>query len=301
MLYTSRIASWLKSLWPKPAPAPAPVSAPAPDVPSPYKTVTAPRRTVVVNGDLSAGSHLGDSGVSPGSQLPDSNAVHFVSRHGLQEHGVLCPACGQLAARPGEWDKVHPSDNHGEGIACACGVMLFASPDDDLDPVKPGEKYDEAIYHRFVRHEAWKPARHRVAMRAVTLNDWVTIRGCTTTVFNRPDDAQGVIHNLDGGEARVERIEETRAFIALAGNSGIGGSRDLGGAWAWVPLSCIHPMALPSIAIDDRVRVLRGPLKGSEGVVEQMNKGVISLRTDDHKLISANVELIEKTEPTMLI
>ncbi len=179
--------------------------------------------------------------------------------------------------------------------------MLFASPDDDLDPVKPGEKYDEKIYHRFARPEQWTAKRHRVVMRAVRVDDWVTIRGCKAPVVNNPNLTDGPVQNLDGGEARVEKLVGDQAFIALAGNVGIGGSRDLGGAWAWVPVTSIYPMALPSIIPGDEVRVLRGKYAPCEGVVTDSLKGIIHIVRNDGDVIQVTIESIEKTEATTLI
>ena len=220
---------------------------------------------------------------------------------------MSCPACQSLAARPGEWDKLHISEKHGEGVACSCGVMLFASPDDDLDPVKPGEPYDQAVYHRFVRPADWSAKRHRVVLREVRVGDWVTIRGIRATVTARPDATLGEEQDLDGGEARVVALDNDRAHIALSGNTGIGGSSEFGGSWAWVPLTSIRPMALPTLVVGDSVRVTRGVFKGAEGTVIAMTRGVIELRLTERHLLSGTttakviVEHIEKTEQTTLI
>lgn len=102
-----------------------------------------------------------------------------VSRHGLQENGVRCPSCGELAVEPGDWTKVHLREYRDgtadEAVCCwHCNSFLMASPDSDIDPISEDQDgYDHNIYHRFVRPEGWQPPKQRVCCKKPEKGDWV--------------------------------------------------------------------------------------------------------------------------------
>ena len=80
-----------------------------------------------------------------------------VSRHGLLQQGITCPLCGLLVARTGDFAQIHET-RYGEAIHCGgCKTVLLASPDDDVDPIAPGSRYDEEIYHRFALTSPARP------------------------------------------------------------------------------------------------------------------------------------------------
>lgn len=202
----------------------------------------------LVNGD---GDSLDDSVDSP---------LVYVSRHGLVGSGVSCPMCGVLAARAGELEKVVQT-RWGEAILCSCRRMLLASPDDDIDPVKPGVPYDESIYHRFVKPDNYR-RRQKTLKRSPVVNDWVVIFDFKSIV-----NGSGPVHDLDGGEGRVSVLhDDGTAVVELAGNGGIGGS-GFGAQLVTIPLANIKVMAQPTLHKGDPVRVLRGKGAGERGIV----------------------------------
>ena len=61
-----------------------------------------------------------------------------VSRHGLDDKGVICPRCHELAVEPGDWRKIHKIERidtktgryyYEEAVCCPeCNAFLMASP-----------------------------------------------------------------------------------------------------------------------------------------------------------------------------
>lgn len=88
-------------------------------------------------------------GSEDGAAVEGEHNISFASRHHIAECGLLCPQCGKLAARRGDFRGVRRT-RLGEAVVCAeCGETLVASPDtehgDDLLP------YDPKTMERFVR------------------------------------------------------------------------------------------------------------------------------------------------------
>ena len=73
-----------------------------------------------VDGGLDIGPH-GQKKLEVESEA----VVAYVSRHGFQARGATCPRCVWLAARPGEWEKVH-KNRHGIAYLLAHGIQPSA-------------------------------------------------------------------------------------------------------------------------------------------------------------------------------
>ncbi len=202
-----------------------------------------------------------------------------VSRHGLVRLGITCPYCGHLAASSGDVGRIHQT-RVGEAIHCGkCNAILVASPDDDVDPVSPGKKYDESVYHAFVRPPGCSN-RQRITSDISKPGDWVVIITHAPLAFTGAQTPQ----DLFGSEGRVETVdaEAQNAVVALSGNHGIGGAgggvnSGLGGCWATIPLAGIAPMVLPSLRVGDAVKLLRGQRVGQEGVIKEMFRGNLTV------------------------
>lgn len=200
-----------------------------------------------------------------------------VSRHGLMQGGICCPSCGSLVAQKGDFHAIQRTPL-GEAVPCrACNALLLASPDDDIDPVTPKQSYDESIYHTFVRGDAVAVAppvrKQRCLKRAPVVGDWVVIIAHEKTIVSQNAPAQ----DLYGSEGRVTDISGSDAAVALSGNSGIGGTGELGGTFVMMPLSAIAPMVLPTLRPSDSVRVLRGEYAGWRGVVRGFAQGTVQV------------------------
>lgn len=175
--------------------------------------------------------------------------------------------------------------------------MLWACPDDDLDPVITTEKYDESIYHKFVRPPGWEPPRQRTTSATPALGDWVVIEG-----WKGPVDVNGKMMEmpLDRSEGVVVAVDkEANTFkVALGGNEGIGGSGSggqgtMGGVYADVPAMFVYVMILPILRLDDYVRVTRGKLRGEDGIITSMEGGSITVALFDAPAVLP-IEFIEK-------
>lgn len=204
-----------------------------------------------------------------GKPIADSAvALAYVSRHGLSGAGVSCPVCGAQAARPNQWRKVRQT-KWGEAILCSCGKVLLASPDDDIDPVKPGDKYDEALYHTFHKPAGWRPPMPRIRSKRPELGDWVYIVRGLVTVMTGGERKEGPTQDVAGAEGRITALlDEHTLEVALAGNSGFGGS-DLGGTYAKIPVENAFVMIPEAIRPGDLVSVNQGQHKGRTGTLIQ--------------------------------
>jgi hypothetical protein len=230
-----------------------------------------PRFQVEVDGGLDIGRH----GLKK-LEVSSEDVVAYVSRHGYQQRGVTCPRCVWLAARPGEWEKVH-ENQWGEYVACGkCGRMLYASPNDDEGDPKPGaiEGRMDAQYFKFVRPEGWKPPKQRTVSTPAKVGDWVVIENYTVpeTKADLPIEPQPA-RCLDQEEGRIlaflknSKDEIEGAQIALGGNVGIAGAHDMGANIVTVPVGHYFVMVLPNFRKGDRVRIRQGALEGKEGEV----------------------------------
>lgn len=231
----------------------------------------------VVNGD---GESLVDSVDSP---------LVYVSRHGLLASGVVCPLCKQVAARPGEYNKIVQT-SWGEAVLCSCRRMLLASPDDDVDPVTPGQRYDPEVYHRFVKPEGYR-VRPQVLKRTPRVDDWVYISDYKASVNGQPEQ------DLDAGEGRVSAVDGQTATVELAGNAGIGGS-GFGAQVIKIPIAHLKVMATPTLRKGDPVRIVRGDGAGREGTIEQLDlspgAGARTVVKTPEGIIVTVIERVEK-------
>jgi hypothetical protein len=219
-----------------------------------------------------------------------ANAFVFASRHGLVSSGVVCPACNHRAAEPGQYGLIRDTIR-GEAILCDnCKVLILASPDDDVDPVNPREHYDESVYHRFARRGDFRP-RQRTTTAKPQVGDWVVIEKFKTI-------REGKDHDLDGAEGRVVSEGGTGFEIALAGNTGMGGS-GMGAEIVSVPFANAFPMVLPSLRVGDLVRITRGPNKGAQGTIAAMHRGTIMVETSGavDLPLKVPIERLEKIIP----
>ncbi len=230
-------------------------------------------------------------------------ALVFVSRHGLRLEGVSCPGCGALAAKRNAWRKVRQT-KWGEAIQCPCGKVLLASPDDDIDPVKPGAKYDASLYHTFQKPEGWTAPLPRLRSKLPQVEDWVYILRGLPTVLIGPSREEGPSQDVTGAEGRVVEIrDDGYLLVALAGNSGMGGAGGMGGAYAWIPPEHAFITIQDSFRVKDLVRVVKGALAGRTGVISGLPGGaratVDLAPTDQHAAIQHTliIEHIERLVP----
>lgn len=222
---------------------------------------------------------------SPAARLPEPRR-HSFSRHGLLQPDTKCPVCAQpVDSEP--LPHIHQLANGDEFIDCAhCGALLFASPDDAIDDVKPGRPYDSRQYHTFVRPtRAPAPEQRRyqdLILRRPVAGDWVVLVRCTTK--------DGL--NLDGAEGRVLTInDQGTARVALAGNTGIGGSEDMGGNILWFPVTNLFPMLMHTLREGTPVRVVKGPSRGQAGRIISCLRAQAQVRLDaDGAELSCPVE-----------
>lgn len=147
-----------------------------------------------------------------------------------------------------------------------CKRVLLASPDTDIDPIKPGEPYDEAIYHLFSRPEGWQPPRQRVIDREPAKDDWVAVlEKCLVEV-------NGVLQDINGAEGRVVSVKGDEVVMALSGNSGMAGS-DMGAQLVTIPKKQAKVMPLVSLAVGNRVRVTRGTFRDRTAKIDSIKYG----------------------------
>lgn len=220
---------------------------------------------------------------SDGKVLDSRAALVLVSRHGLRGSGVVCPECHTEAAKAGEWDKIAQTA-WGEAICClSCHKMLLASPDDDVDPVRPGQKYDESVYHKFARPPGLKRPRQRTLLRDPVISDWVAIRDFVWT------KADGTTQDLDRGEGRVTAIVDGRAILSLV--QGMGES-----VTVTIPIANVRPMASDTLTKGDRVTITRGAYQGKPAIVQGAKEATISVAVEggDGSDIDVPIEHLSK-------
>jgi hypothetical protein len=204
-----------------------------------------------------------------------------VSRHGLSQQGIICPGCGTLAARTLQFHLIHATPV-GEAVHCfGCTSVLLASPDDDVDPVAPGQRYDESVYHTFARApELVGALGQRVSNEQVQVEDWVVIVDRSSPLF--------------GSEGRVVGDVGEDVNVALSGNHGLGGAGSapgtgIGGDFRVFKRSQVAVMILPTLRRGDPVRILRGPDAGKTGVAAEVTHDRIKVLVDGS---SATVQTI---------
>jgi hypothetical protein len=235
-----------------------------------------------------------------------------VTRHGLQESGITCVRCNNLAVEPGDWTKVCIDDRirripkekrkspedwrteewQEESVPCPyCNAMLLASPDDDIDTelknLKEGEDYDKDIYHRFVRPEGWVKPTRRTIEKELEVNDPVVVED--GYLFKTED---GIEHDLSGAEGMVKEVNDTTVILILAGLSG-----DVGLIRPEVPKDKLKVVGFETMRKGDRVLILRGKAAGQEGTFKGSILGenhVVEVELEDGNTIETVIERIRK-------
>ena len=205
---------------------------------------------------------------------------------------MRCTTCSEVVAQQGDWTKVITTA-WGEAVFCSpCKKMLLASPDTDIDPIKSDAPYDEAIYHKFARPVGWEAPKQRVIGRPPVKEDWVAIQEKCLVEIN------GVLQDLNSAEGRVVSVEGDNVVVALSGNSGMAGS-DLGAQLVTLPISLAKVMPFSSLAVGNRVRILRGEYRDKTGIVQSFKSGdcVVRLEGDHDGHVAPSVILpIERLE-----
>ncbi len=229
----------------------------------------------------------------------DNTKWGSVSRHGLLQAGITCPYCGREAARTGEFNRIHTT-RFGEAIVCIhCLAVLLASPDDDVDPVKPGAQYDETIYHTFAISGRQRTIGQKLSGATPVLGDWVVIVSKRLVVGGTRANPTAPT-NYFGTEGRVDSVlEDGRYTIALGGNHGIGGAGSapesgLGGSWGTFDRDEIRVMVLPILRAGDRVRIMTGPGCGQTGSIAVAGSGSVELVTESGAPMKLPIERVEK-------
>lgn len=222
-----------------------------------------------------------------GQLLADDARWYSVSRHGLVRQGIKCPSCGLLAAFEGRTDLIHET-RLGEAVHCpGCKAILLASPDDDVDPVKPGEPYDRSVYHAFVRPAGKEATKQRVTSDPVQVGSTVVVVTKNPVMPINEGQTPAVMY---GEEVRVERICDDGVVVQAFGN-GLGG----GMATMWlIPLAGVAVMVQPSLRPGDRLKVNRGPCAGQVGTFVRSLKGKITIETDTGVSVEVIIEHVEK-------
>jgi len=174
-----------------------------------------------------------------------------------------------MAIEPGDWRKIHtiltfttikgikiPLTEEGVNCWC-CNVFLLASPDDDIDPVKPGDDYDKNIYHTFARPDGWEPPRQEIISRAPRKEDWIVV----WEEFSYDKDE--ITHKLYGAEGKIVRINDNGiADVLMAGYGGLGKT-----ATVPVPIKHLRVIRFETFVIDCEVKIIRGKYRNCVGKV----------------------------------
>lgn len=214
-----------------------------------------------------------------------------VSRHALCNEGIVCPRCGIRVAKPGQWNLIHEVERQAdgsiwgeEGVCCTeCNAFLLASPDDDIDPVKEGEPYDESVYHRFVRPSDWKPVAQKVFNKKPVDGDWVAVRPGIEMKID------GVMMSMDKAEGRVRSIDGDIAKVELAGFSGMSRTELVD-----IDIHLIRPMVFESFVPGCSVRIISGKHEGRTGTLKSFNLGTIEVKLDDTTIVRIPQERLER-------
>lgn len=211
----------------------------------------------------------------------------------------MCPCCGALAAEPAAWHLVHSRRNRQgepiqEAVSCwDCGAFLMASPDDDKDPIRKGQPYDERIYHCFARPPGWTPPGPRLLTRAPREQDWVRIDDGT-----EGEDDSGKRVQLNQAEGALKKLdpETQRALVAVSGfcadNCHL----------YWVPVQTCRPMLFVRFHIGDRVRIRRGEHQGRFAKILEQDRAIMRVELfatskAPAQIITINQERVDQLDP----
>lgn len=204
---------------------------------------------------------------------PDMEQLVPVSRHGLEDFGVTCPACGERAVAPGDWRKVHIREVRladgrlikEEGVCCSdCNLFLLASPDSDVDPLEHNQDYDPEVYHKFARPPGWEPPKQKTAQRMARPGDWVVFAEDAVV------EVEGSPRQLGGAEGRFMELTEDGQALVRVGTK-------IQNIQTKVPLTHIQPMLFETIKEGDTVKVTKNVYKDLEGEVQSWNKGELTV------------------------
>jgi len=212
--------------------------------------------------------------MADGEVLADSDRdVALVSRHSLLGSGIICPECRHQAALPGEWDKV-VSSSLGEGVFCICNRMLVAAPDDDIDPVNPGEPYDEKLYHTFARPPQWKKPGQRTLKRDPVEGDRVLVSEWTDSTLGLIKTGEGIVLLIVGKVATIKLIRGPSSQVVID-----------------VPFSALAVLDQPVLLIKDRVEINRGIQKGLVGTIKAIKDGEVTLAFSEDASLDVDVPI----------
>lgn len=215
-----------------------------------------------------------------GTSRPDRDQLVPVSRHGLEEYGVTCPACGERVVAPGDWRKVHIREVRlrdgrlikEEGVCCSdCNLFLLASPDSDVDPLEHNQDYDPEIYHKFARPLGWEPPKQKTAQRRAKPGDWVVFTEDAVV------EVEGEPRQLGGTEGRFMELTEDGQALVRVGTK-------IQNIQVKVSLEQIQPMLFETIKVRDTVKVIKSVYKDFEGEVQAFNKGELTVYLHQPKL-----------------
>jgi hypothetical protein len=227
----------------------------------------------------------------------DAPPLFAVSRHGLVQQAITCPCCGPSADLSALGFREVIETRWGEALVCPqCNAYLLASPDDDIDKVSTKKKYDESVYHKFVRPEARSDLPgQRTLRRAPDKGDWVVI----TEHISMPTTDGSPPQDLWSGEGRIEDINlvDGTAKVSLGGVSGLAGS-DYGGVFATLPLRALAVMATNTLRANDRVSVIRGPRRGETGAIRSITMGKPLVVFPDNSELEIPIERLLKVQDT---
>jgi hypothetical protein len=225
---------------------------------------------------------------SPAGSLREPD-LYCVSRHGLLQGGITCPACGHPAAQEREWARIRRTSRSEEFVECArCSALLFASPDDQVDPVSQLRRYDRAKYHTFERVAEPRVREYqRHIPQRPELGDWVVLMRCTSV------DGK----DLDGVEGRLVHIDGEIARVALAGNTGLGGTGEMGGTFVHIPITHCFPMLMHTIRVGSAVRFVKGERFGALATVLESHRGSLLVHCADGSQAECLIEHVEPHHP----
>jgi len=213
--------------------------------------------------------------------------IAYVSRHGLRQRGIICPSCESVAAEPNTNKGVLAIRDSawGEAVQCDCGTLLLASPDTDIDKIEPGLIYNALEFHRFVRPARFPRPRPRITSAFPGVGDWVAILGEVHLADGR---------TLGDSEGRVDEVTDSVAKVALNGNSGFAGARDLGADFVLVAVDRLVVVADMTLRPASRVVYIKSINKGKRGKIMSGSRGTFEILLESGETVWSPIEHIER-------